>query len=1272
MVERTGRVAALGSKSNAIREGGGESPKIDLLKLVELCFAGLLSPNSDIRKRAAEGLKLIFPIPAVTQEDKILYGIAKGDWDSVVGIGEPAVPYLFLAFKEGDWELRKNSLQTLVKITGARRAVPYLGKALFYEGDYLVGVHIVKALGRIGGIRVMNILLKFALEHELSYSNDVKKAFVSMGEPAKKHLRGILKTPSWEAKKFAAQLLDAFDWQPAEEERFTCLIARLDKSNLVSLGEAAIPYLRGALLDGQDDSRRLFALMVLEALHWQPETDEEQDLHLGFWVMNQRWNEPEAYLGRLIDKLRKANPANGLSVTQPLTPEMIKSLVEYFESLDIKDLMIGTKEYIKMRIFVMYYLEGKSIIQIKEAMPDEIMQLRGSEKRCAYLPTTGCEIGLPLSLAEEEKKLIILEAQLQGVNAQEEIRKKEIEKEVRGHYFKALTNFLMQVDGNTIPGVRPSDIEDKDEMHLRILPTNWEITIKILDTYIRALNLFTIKELISASYATTVRGELKYYQEAAIAAISFFLDRVKREEGEVRVFTGGEVLPPLPDSVGSPGAMVWQAVNPRATVGQTVETQGTLGEVVWGQITFNYHNLAVAFESINPQGKHYELLYQYPSDYARIAYLVALAEKEPDKFNSIFLEPLLSFYEKRLGIEKKVFMRTLSCLPVDGAITNAANILYRGFFEGKDRRAIKELLLEHQVIVDGIMMRVKEAGNAQSDGGYGGVNLKKAKEQLRIYKQTAPIISLDLPEANTALNSALAYLSKIKRLTPARAPPRIFLIDTEQISFKALFINEENTVYFEKPFLADILSSKHALFYLTRVFIHELNNQSHFWNRIQEYRFIISEFISHIFFSRRRRQKPQVEPREVPEPMPVPERIPQKIPHPAVPRPLPEPSRSIADQLRLALPYVAPLIKAMVRDCNLKAAGIFKGILEEALGSFFYPRRLSWATTLVPKTVWFSFASEQERLGVPPYVWRVLNSPRDGVFEPDEKREGIRPEQVEHIRKIISGWINKSASIEQVKVIKIRPAADRPEAVIFTWEINGIPKSLDVTYSSDKKFRINGREFKGRDIVTVSDKKLREFTSIVKTQVLEVNESGLCFLEGITFQIFPPSFKDFSSRLKLELRMVSRQDADIHSYSPLFKTSGFSILDKDGNKLTDVEVKAPKKILVDGKIIKIMLSTRAINLFKISVKLRDYLRQVEPISSQSSGGNVEGSNGRAQFSVRNDYGATGYLGNVKGRARRAAEAIVNRGNYKEIKEFNGLVTQIKGVPVRFGVLPAKP
>ena len=144
------------------------------------------------------------------------------------------------------------------------------------------------------------------------------------------------------------------------------------------------------------------------------------------------------------------------------------------------------------------------------------------------------------------------------------------------------------------------------------------------------------------------------------------------------------------------------------------------------------------------------------------------------------------------------------------------------------------------------------------DGGYTGLSREKALKQLEDYKEKASkgetvITPLTDGVGKTALKDAFTYMLSRGKADSTRSPPAVQIISTDKITFGAIYVEEENVIYIESAFLTQVLKARNpqlALLALSRVFVHELNNQSHLRNRLVEYRFVIGKLLTQPQFLR--------------------------------------------------------------------------------------------------------------------------------------------------------------------------------------------------------------------------------------------------------------------------------------------------------------------------------------------------------------------------------------------------------------------------------------
>ncbi|MDP3732114.1 MAG: hypothetical protein Q8R31_03660, partial [Candidatus Omnitrophota bacterium] len=566
-------------------------------------------------------------------------------------------------------------------------------------------------------------------------------------------------------------ILDGLDTPPAELDTARLTLTFLDaiaerQSSLItedlSMEIARKLVSSTSSLDSILESAKFVADMIIPYVFYLSRLDtagqitEEIDSELKYLMA-------EAISVNADDRrIRMVKLGNKIARTKrPMAVKEYKLLLSLYQKADTGSLMTGSRQYLKTFIFTKYF-DGEELVDIPDLARKEIEWLRQAEKETVFLPTTGCEIGFPVKLSEAQKE------EIKKIEEDPDKYINDAEKSMlgRSHLLKALFDFFMKVEGDTILGVRPCSIDHGPEMDLRILPTTYPVTIKILDLYIKEFKVFTDDELIHSSYATTVLGLLDDWRGVLIAAASFYLDRFSKDKQNVYTVDG--VLE-CGDGLSHPGAMVWKAASPRAETSATVINN----EINHGytQMTFNYHMLGLGFEKRDGSGNMVtEVALQYPGDYSRIAYLMHLAQNK-ELFNGILEHPLVEFYRNKFGMEShfKLAERIINAKLGDfllkpdekglGAIPDLARFLRIGFFTKSNDSSAQnaprdfdetlKLLLEHQEIFDNAIRQYKkllELKGLQKDADTGdgsipfdsGLLNNHSKEQIR---KAIPVIN---------------------------------------------------------------------------------------------------------------------------------------------------------------------------------------------------------------------------------------------------------------------------------------------------------------------------------------------------------------------------------------------------------------------------------------------------------------------------------------------------------------------------------------------------
>jgi HEAT repeat protein len=137
------------------------------LGVVDKLIKTLRDKDSDVRGGIAKVLGNLGWEPK-SEEERVLYYIANGDWDECVKMGAVAVEFLIERLKDKNSDVHDKSIDSLVKIAKKDLGVvDKLIKALKDEDSY-VRISVAWALGEIGDARAVDALIE-ALRDEDSY-----------------------------------------------------------------------------------------------------------------------------------------------------------------------------------------------------------------------------------------------------------------------------------------------------------------------------------------------------------------------------------------------------------------------------------------------------------------------------------------------------------------------------------------------------------------------------------------------------------------------------------------------------------------------------------------------------------------------------------------------------------------------------------------------------------------------------------------------------------------------------------------------------------------------------------------------------------------------------------------------------------------------------------------------------------------------------------------------------------------------------------------------
>lgn len=193
---------------------------LDDNSVVTLLLGLLIDPHAIVRKNAADSLDKLMWTPH-SEEDRIRYKLAKGDWYSLTDLGLEAVGPLTDALSWGDASIRTSAVIALGRIKSSL-TVDILGRILLNDEDHNVRLNSALSLREKGPEAA--IALSEALKDNVwEVRNTAAEALVQIGEPAVESLIKSLSSPIEYARSRAAYALGRIRDKRAVRPLIRCL-----------------------------------------------------------------------------------------------------------------------------------------------------------------------------------------------------------------------------------------------------------------------------------------------------------------------------------------------------------------------------------------------------------------------------------------------------------------------------------------------------------------------------------------------------------------------------------------------------------------------------------------------------------------------------------------------------------------------------------------------------------------------------------------------------------------------------------------------------------------------------------------------------------------------------------------------------------------------------------------------------------------------------------------------------------------------------------------
>jgi len=172
-------VAALNDTSWEVREKAAEAlSRMGDDHVLEPLVDALKDNDSDVRQKAAESLDKLGWQPKNEAEQR-LYFIAKKDWDKCVELDGVTVDALIMVLRDKNPEVRKKTMETLIKLGGLRTVRTLIG-ALEHD-DRNIRKGAAETLGKIGGKQAVKPLIAVLRNEYPDVREAAARALVNIG-----------------------------------------------------------------------------------------------------------------------------------------------------------------------------------------------------------------------------------------------------------------------------------------------------------------------------------------------------------------------------------------------------------------------------------------------------------------------------------------------------------------------------------------------------------------------------------------------------------------------------------------------------------------------------------------------------------------------------------------------------------------------------------------------------------------------------------------------------------------------------------------------------------------------------------------------------------------------------------------------------------------------------------------------------------------------------------------------------------------------------------
>jgi HEAT repeat protein len=328
----TNQLLAVGPLLNALEEQDGTIRKKAIEALGKIKDQQAIGPlvkmledgSSEIRSLAAEALDKLSWKPE-TEQERIAYYMARGNWDSLILSGSSAIESLITALEDESINTRVNAMTTLGKIGDVRAIEPLINilkDKILKDEDVTLRETAAIALGDIANARAVEPLIETLKDKRANIRMAAVTALGKIGDP--RSLEALIQVVGGK--------------NPA---MFGDRNPEVQKNAVEALRKIEDPRVKTTLiyaLEDDDAIVRLQAAEVLDKIGWTPEKETET---ISYHIARGDWEALIPFGGQAVTPLIKIANDKDRNIREHVADTLTKILacikITVFGDLHVKD-----------------------------------------------------------------------------------------------------------------------------------------------------------------------------------------------------------------------------------------------------------------------------------------------------------------------------------------------------------------------------------------------------------------------------------------------------------------------------------------------------------------------------------------------------------------------------------------------------------------------------------------------------------------------------------------------------------------------------------------------------------------------------------------------------------------------------------------------------------------------------------------------------------------------------------------------------------------------